>query len=88
MKYSIIIPCYNEKHTIIEIVKRVKLNGLREQEIIIIDDNSTDGTKKILESKISKIKNVKILFNNYLNLYLKKPISYIHSSRSERWQSG
>jgi len=63
MKYSIIIPCYNEQRTIIEIVNRVVLNGLKEQEIIIIDDNSTDGTRKILESKISKFKNVKVLFN-------------------------
>jgi glycosyltransferase involved in cell wall biosynthesis len=44
MKLSVIIPCYNEKDTIseiIDLVKKVKIN----KEIIIVDDGSTDGTK-------------------------------------------
>lgn len=55
MKLSIIIPVYNEKRTIEEIIKRimaVKLQKVK-KEIIIIDDKSTDGTRKILE-KIKK----------------------------------
>ncbi len=50
MKLSIIIPVYNEKNTIEEIIHRV-LNaeaGL-EKEIIVVDDCSQDGTRKILE---------------------------------------
>ncbi len=52
-KLSIIIPVYNEKNTILEIVKRVNqvdLIGGLEKEIIIIDDCSNDGTKDILET--------------------------------------
>lgn len=45
-KLSIIIPCFNEKDTIHEIVNRVKAAPvLLEKEIIIIDDASVDGTR-------------------------------------------
>lgn len=42
-----IIPVYNEVHTIREIVKRVQATGLA-REIIIVDDGSQDGTRDIL----------------------------------------
>lgn len=44
---SVVIPVYNERKTIREIVRRVKATP-REKEIIIIDDCSTDGTRQIL----------------------------------------
>ena len=47
LKISVIIPCYNEKTTIEEIVKRVRAVELA-HEIIIVDDGSTDGTRDIL----------------------------------------
>lgn len=52
MKLSIIIPVFNEKETIEEIIKRViKAPVLDyEKEIIVVDDGSNDGTEKILES--------------------------------------
>ena len=50
---TIIIPCYNEAKTIEIIVNKVlKLNKYK-FEIIIIDDYSVDGTREILEDKIS-----------------------------------
>ena len=52
-KLSIIIPCYNEKDTIGEIIKRIdqSLNSyeLLKYEILIVDDFSNDGTKEILK---------------------------------------
>ena len=51
MKLSIVIPVYNEKLTIDEIisyVKKVKLDNIT-KEIVIIDDGSTDGTKERLD---------------------------------------
>jgi glycosyltransferase involved in cell wall biosynthesis len=48
VKISVVIPVYNEKNTISEIIKRVKEVPI-EKEIIIVDDASTDGTRKILD---------------------------------------
>jgi len=49
-KLSIVIPVYNEMHTIEKIVKSVESTPLDslEKEIIIVDDCSTDGTTEIL----------------------------------------
>lgn len=47
MKLSVIIPCYNEKNTVEEIIRRVRAVELAD-EIIIVDDGSTDGTREIL----------------------------------------
>lgn len=51
-KLSIIIPCYNEKKTIVEIIKRVQKVSLPniEKEIIVVDDGSTDGTPEIVQA--------------------------------------
>lgn len=48
LSLSVVIPVYNERKTIREIVRRVKSTP-REKEIIIVDDFSTDGTRKILK---------------------------------------
>tara|TARA_Y100000310_G_C20499312_1_gene723129 strand:+ start:42 stop:737 length:696 start_codon:yes stop_codon:yes gene_type:complete len=59
MKLSIIIPVYNEENNILEVISKVKRTELKNitKEIIIVDDFSTDNTKKILsELKDSSIK--------------------------------
>ena len=48
-KVSIVIPAYNEKATIDEILRRVLDTTIR-KEVIIVDDCSTDGTRQILEN--------------------------------------
>jgi glycosyltransferase involved in cell wall biosynthesis len=48
-KVSIVIPVYNEKSTIEEILRRVLDTDVR-KEVIIVDDCSTDGTRQILEN--------------------------------------
>ncbi|MBI2406635.1 MAG: glycosyltransferase family 2 protein [Candidatus Harrisonbacteria bacterium] len=52
MKLSIVIPAYNEERTIAEIIRRVKAVAVPgvEKEIVVVDDGSTDKTKKILGS--------------------------------------
>jgi len=47
MQLTVIIPVYNEKSTILEIVDRVLATGLA-FEILIIDDGSQDGTREVL----------------------------------------
>ncbi len=49
MKLSVIIPVFNESKTIEEIIRRVQATGLAD-EIVAIDDGSTDGSRDILAS--------------------------------------
>lgn len=44
---SVLMPVYNERETIREIVQRVRSVGVH-QEIVIVDDCSTDGTRDVL----------------------------------------
>ncbi|HMO02658.1 MAG TPA: glycosyltransferase family 2 protein [Oligoflexia bacterium] len=53
MKLSIVIPCYNERDTIKQIISAVKGSGYDKQEIIVVDDCSTDGTREILRNELS-----------------------------------
>jgi len=53
VKLSIVIPCYNERNTIQDIVSAVKAAPVAEMEIIVVDDCSTDGTRDLLRSSIA-----------------------------------
>jgi glycosyltransferase involved in cell wall biosynthesis len=55
LKLSIIIPCYNEKGTIAELVQTVRSAPYDNKEIIVIDDASNDGTREILTSQLSSL---------------------------------
>src|SRR5437879_12546438 len=48
-KLTVVVPVYNEKSTIEEILRRVQETPLR-KEVIVVDDCSTDGTRQILEA--------------------------------------
>lgn len=51
MKVSIIMPCYNEMRTIETIIQKIMSVPLeQEKELIIIDDDSKDGTRQYLAS--------------------------------------
>jgi glycosyltransferase involved in cell wall biosynthesis len=52
---SVIIPCFNELHTIRAIVDRVRGADVKKMEIIIVDDCSVDGTRALLESQIAPL---------------------------------
>ena len=62
MKLSIIIPCYNERATIRAIVNAVRAAPIADQEIIIVDDCSNDGTREILRAEIAPLVS-KILYH-------------------------
>ncbi|HJP18896.1 MAG TPA: glycosyltransferase family 2 protein [Nitrospinota bacterium] len=49
MKLSVVIPVYNEKATLEEIIRRIQATQI-EKEIIIVDDGSTDGSNKLSEN--------------------------------------
>jgi glycosyltransferase involved in cell wall biosynthesis len=50
---SIVIPVYNERATIEEILRRV-LDAEMRKEVLIVDDCSTDGTRQILENMAAR----------------------------------
>jgi glycosyltransferase involved in cell wall biosynthesis len=53
MKLSVVIPCYNERETIGQIVAAIRAGPVRDVEIIVVDDCSTDGTVDALKSDIA-----------------------------------
>jgi len=61
MNLSVIIPVYNEKNTVREIVRRVQATGLV-WEIVLVDDGSKDGTRDIL-SEIDGKENVRVILH-------------------------
>lgn len=54
MRIAVVIPVYNERATIQEILRRVAAVGL-DKEIIVVDDGSTDGTREWLETERERL---------------------------------
>ena len=67
-KLSIIIPCYNEKNTLTNLIDKVLLSlkkyNYNFYEILIVDDFSTDGTRELIEKNFVSIKNFKTFFHD------------------------
>jgi len=54
MKLSIVIPVYNERQTIEQILAAVAASPVKEKEIIVVDDFSHDGTRELLPGLAGK----------------------------------
>ena len=67
MKFSVLIPVFNEEKTVIEVLKRLNSTKVEEvdYEVIVINDGSTDKTKEILEQNKNLFSK---LINNERNL--------------------
>ena len=62
MKYTLIIPVYNEAHRLNELIESFKI--LNENiEIIIVNDGSTDSTKEILKTRKKILKTFNMPIN-------------------------
>jgi glycosyltransferase involved in cell wall biosynthesis len=63
MRVSIIVPVYNEKSTILELLRRVRAVKLSiSKEVIVVDDCSRDGTREVLRRL--KQPQVKVVFHD------------------------
>lgn len=61
VKLSVVIPVYNERNTVLEVLRRVRAVDLP-KEIIVVDDCSTDGTQDILRG-LPPESDLKIVFH-------------------------
>ena len=63
MDITVLIPVYNEKNTIEEIINRVQVTKIP-SEILVVDDGSSDGTRAILE-KLDGQGMLRVLFHDH-----------------------
>ena len=61
---SVVIPCYNELATIENILDRVLAQSIKDIEVILVDDCSTDGTRGMLP-RICEPRGVKVVMHQY-----------------------
>ena len=63
MSFSVILPTLNEKGHIIELIEEISNIFIlkKEFEIIVVDDNSTDGTQDVVEQHLSDKKYLKLI---------------------------
>ena len=76
MKYSIIIPHYNRPDLIIKTIESFK--DLKDKEILIIDDVSTEENLNRLENNINKLN-----FKNEINLIKSNTKLYLPGARNK-----
>lgn len=61
---SVLIPVYNERNTIEELLRRVKAAPV-DKEILIVDDGSTDGTREFLLSINGRDLECQVIFHDH-----------------------
>lgn len=60
-KIVIVIPTYNEKENIQELLKQVFAFGISDLHVLVVDDNSPDGTGHVVEELRKRYKNLHVL---------------------------
>ena len=56
---SVVVPCYNEKATILELLESV-IAAPFAKEILVVDDGSTDGTRELLVGAARDLPGVRV----------------------------
>ena len=46
---SVVIPCFNEAGTILDLIERVRQAPVTSKQLIVVDDGSSDGTRELLK---------------------------------------
>ncbi len=61
MKYSVILPTYNERENIGPLIERIFALLSDETEVIVVDDNSPDGTWQVVKELQAKFPNLVLI---------------------------
>ena len=73
---SIIMSTYNHEKSLIQSINSILSQKYEDFEFLILDDNSTDGTKEVLDKFKKKDSRIKV-FKNYKNLGLTKSLNIL-----------
>ena len=52
---AVVIPCYNERSTLADLVRRVREAPVARKQLILVDDCSTDGTTELIRAEIEPL---------------------------------
>ncbi|MDD2604371.1 MAG: glycosyltransferase family 2 protein [Desulfobacterales bacterium] len=52
---SVVIPCYNERDTLADLIRRVRESPVPRKQLILVDDCSTDGTTALIRAEIEAL---------------------------------
>lgn len=66
LSLSVVVPCFNEQGTIVDVLKRIRNAPLGDVEIIVVDDGSSDGTVETLRASGSELFDVLIVHEKNL----------------------
>jgi glycosyltransferase involved in cell wall biosynthesis len=59
---SVVIPCFNERNTLRQVIERVRAAPVARKQIVVVDDASTDGTADILRQELASLVD-KVIFH-------------------------
>src|SRR4051812_38560477 len=63
IRLSVIIPCFNERETLLELIHAVRRAPVDILEIIVVDDCSTDGTRELVDQEVRPLVH-KVVFHD------------------------
>jgi len=65
MRTTVVIPCFNERDTLIALLRAVQRFSVADKQVIVVDDCSTDGTRELLRNEVPELGLAdKILFHD------------------------
>lgn len=64
IKFSVVVPLYNKEAEVVQTLNSILNQSYTADEIIIVDDGSTDKSAKIIKSTFSGVENIKLISKN------------------------